>query len=81
MVDIFSMIDREKIKHLRKEVLRISQEEAARRAGWPDPPKAGKQRWYGIESGTTGDPPSSTLIAVAKALNVTVDDILQEPGP
>jgi transcriptional regulator with XRE-family HTH domain len=34
-----------------------------------------------IERGVVEDPPESTLRALARALEVTVDELLAEPGP
>ncbi len=65
-------MDCAKIRTIR-EKLGISQQEAARRAGF----KAGRQAWHNVESGMRTNIKMDTLEAMAKALNVTAKDLLK----
>jgi transcriptional regulator with XRE-family HTH domain len=49
--------------------------EAAERAGMTN-----RQRWYAVESGQRADPSISTVERMARALGVTVDDLLVKPA-
>ena len=65
-------LDTQKIRQLRDK-LGISQEEAARRAGF----KSGRQAWHNIESGLRPNIELATLEAIAKALGVKAADLLK----
>lgn len=66
-------IDRDEIKR-RREALGLTMEEAAQRAGF-----SGRQRWNGIEKGERQEVAFSTIVAVAKALGCTCDDLIKKP--
>lgn len=72
MVDILDMVNRKKIRHLRKEVLRLSNKEATRRAGFRS-----LRRWHAVESGETVAPPLPTMAAIAKVLGTTIDELME----
>jgi transcriptional regulator with XRE-family HTH domain len=52
----------------------LSMEQAAHRAGFP-----GRQRWNQIENGRRQDPQISTMCAVARALECTIDELVLPP--
>lgn len=63
-------LDIEKMKNLR-EAHSLSQEQAARRAGWTT-----KQAWQRVENGTHTNVSIETLERIAAALEVAPDDLL-----
>ena len=66
-------LDTTKLRQLR-ERQGFTLDEAARRAGF-----AGRQRWYAIESGGKGKVTPDTLLALANALGVTMEELMSEP--
>lgn len=58
----------------RRELLTLTQDEAARRAGFKGP--QAKVQWHDVESGKKADPRISTVERVASALGCLVDDLL-----
>lgn len=56
----------------RRKAKKLSMAAAARLAGWKAP-----QQWANIEYDRRSDPAVSTLVAVAKALDCTVDDLIK----
>jgi transcriptional regulator with XRE-family HTH domain len=74
-------INHQKIADLREQKM-LTMEEAAKRAGM-----ATRQRWYAVESGQRANVTPDTLHAVARALGVTMDELMvqnsrtEPPGP
>jgi transcriptional regulator with XRE-family HTH domain len=74
-------VDRDRIAALRQ-AKGLTMEEAAKRAGLTT-----RQRWFGIESGHRDSISADTLHAVARALGVTMDELMvqnsraEPPGP
>lgn len=67
------MIDRDEIKR-RRTALGLTLDEAAKRAGFNH-----RQRWSGIERGERSRLATDTLLAVAKALECSMEDLLVKP--
>jgi transcriptional regulator with XRE-family HTH domain len=67
-----AMLNRKEVKRLRK-ALGLSFRRAAVKAGWTHAEGA---RWQRLENGTPADPSLSTVEAVARALDCTVNDLL-----
>ena len=65
-------VDRRKIAELRERKT-LTMEEAAKRAGM-----SSRQRWYAIESGLRANITPDTLYAVARALGVTMDELMTQ---
>lgn len=72
MVDMIPMVNREKIRYLRKDVLKLTLEEASKRAGF-----ATLRRWDAVETGDTESPPIDTVAAIAKVLGTTIDELME----
>ena len=53
----------------------LSQEQLAARAGMSE------DGLKGIEQGRRGDPRLSSVLKIAEALGMTLDELLSEPGP
>lgn len=66
------MLNKEEIKRRRLK-LKMSFMDAARAAGWSNDQRA---RWYQIETGRRPEITVTTLIAMARALQCTPNDLL-----
>ncbi len=67
-----SILNLKEIKR-RREAVGMTLQEAADRAGWGT---NGRQRWFQLEAGRPVDPQISTVVAVARALNCQIEDLL-----
>lgn len=67
------MVDAQEIKR-RRVALGLTLQEAADRAGF-----SGRQRWSGIERGERSNLRADTLLAVARALGCSIEDLLAKP--
>jgi transcriptional regulator with XRE-family HTH domain len=61
----------------RRELLMLTQEEAAHAAGL----RGGRQKWYDLETGRNPNPTLDTLVGMATALRCSVAELVTEPYP
>jgi len=68
-----NMVNGEQMRR-KRESLGLTMQEAAERAGFTS-----RQQWYNVEAGFRSNVTPTTLMAIARALGCSIEDLLKKP--